>query len=299
MSIAVLFELRKELKRLAIAGSDLAKGDFRLQKLVAPLQKSGETAPVFRRLAEMLEQLALPPGTPTEKSSETPDGEGRSGSFMELVTLVDAVLYTQCRAGADGSLRELDAVSMDFRTDSTFRTLQPVLEALITRGAGRYEIIQQAFRNGLFNDLRLIMPAVNGLDDTYAEASDFLNNQVVPAYGNAVLPILLKTLDFTGGKGHARRLELIAALSGAEGNSLYLEALEKGSLEVKKSAIRALSLDPANEPLLISLTSDRKKEIRQAALSALAGFKSQAAVDAVKKAVDAAKKKEREHAGKK
>jgi hypothetical protein len=50
MSIAVLNEVYSEVRRLAIAGSVVAPGDFRLKKLVEPLKKAGAKAPPTRRL---------------------------------------------------------------------------------------------------------------------------------------------------------------------------------------------------------------------------------------------------------
>ena len=52
MSIPVLIEVYDEMRRLAIAGSAVAPGDFRLKKLIPPLEKSGEKAPVFAKVAQ-------------------------------------------------------------------------------------------------------------------------------------------------------------------------------------------------------------------------------------------------------
>ena len=59
MSIAVLNEVYNETRRLAIAGSGLASGDYRLKKLISPLQKAGQKAPVFRKVAEAIETKGL------------------------------------------------------------------------------------------------------------------------------------------------------------------------------------------------------------------------------------------------
>jgi len=49
MSIPVLIQVYDEMRRLAIAGSAVASGDFRLKRLVEPLTKAGEKAPVFAK----------------------------------------------------------------------------------------------------------------------------------------------------------------------------------------------------------------------------------------------------------
>ena len=71
MSIPVLIEVYDEMRRLAIAGSAVAPGDFRLKKLIPPLEKSGEKVPVFAKVAQAVchldacHRLCLS-GTPVE-----------------------------------------------------------------------------------------------------------------------------------------------------------------------------------------------------------------------------------------
>jgi hypothetical protein len=83
MSIQVLIEVQKEIRRLSIAGSDLCVNDFRLKKLLPSMQKSGESVPVFKKISELLEKAI------------TPSGDKASQNLLELTTLVNAVLYTQ------------------------------------------------------------------------------------------------------------------------------------------------------------------------------------------------------------
>ena len=47
MSLALIQESAKEVRRLAIAGSPLAVGDFRLKKFIAPLEAAGEDDVIF------------------------------------------------------------------------------------------------------------------------------------------------------------------------------------------------------------------------------------------------------------
>ena len=67
MSIPVLIQVYDEMRRLAIAGSSVAPGDFRLKKLVEPLQKSGEKAPVFAKVAQAVQAVV----DSTEKTAST------------------------------------------------------------------------------------------------------------------------------------------------------------------------------------------------------------------------------------
>ncbi|MFO0882631.1 MAG: hypothetical protein U0894_00315 [Pirellulales bacterium] len=65
MSIPVLTQVYDEVRRLSIAGSLVASGDFRLKKLVAPLEQSGQKAPVFTKVAQAVTKLV----ESTEKTS--------------------------------------------------------------------------------------------------------------------------------------------------------------------------------------------------------------------------------------
>ena len=57
MSLALIEETAKEARRLAIAGSPLAVGDFRLKKLVPPLEQAGAKVPVFAQVAKAIGDL--------------------------------------------------------------------------------------------------------------------------------------------------------------------------------------------------------------------------------------------------
>ena len=164
MSIPVLIEVYDEMRRLAIAGSAVAPGDFRLKKLIPPLEKSGEKAPVFAKVA----QAATAVVESNEKTAST--------ALLELTTLVNAILYTQGETGAAGDFADLPSIDMGVQTSSqaSARVLKPLMEALTTTGSGRLEIISEAHKRDAFRDLRLVKPALNAIDDPYPEIGEFV-----------------------------------------------------------------------------------------------------------------------------
>src|SRR5687768_15821999 len=96
MSLALIEESAKEVRRLAIAGSPLAVGDFRLKKLVAPLEQAGAKTPVFAQVAKAIDDLVN-------------GNEGDSAArLLQLSTLLNAILYTQGQTGTDGEYCELE-----------------------------------------------------------------------------------------------------------------------------------------------------------------------------------------------
>ena len=131
MSIPVLIQTYDEVRRLAIAGSVVAPGDFRLKKLVPPLEQAGRKAPVFAKVAEAVKRLA-------ESNEQTSAVE-----LLELATLVNSILYTQGETGLEGELTPLPTVELGRpRTQASARVLKPLQEALATTGSGRFEIIR-------------------------------------------------------------------------------------------------------------------------------------------------------------
>src|SRR5512144_209609 len=97
MSLALIQESAKEVRRLAIAGSSLAVGDFRLKKLIGPLEQAGAKVPVFGQVAKAMSELV---------NGKEADAAGR---LLSLSTLLNAILYTQGETGAGGEFREIES----------------------------------------------------------------------------------------------------------------------------------------------------------------------------------------------
>lgn len=268
MSIAVLNQVYDETRRLAIAGSDLAKDDFRLKKLVPPLEKAGGKAPVFAKVAEAIEKVVDPS---TKDTSE---------ALLQLSTLVTAVLYTQGETGASGKLTDIETQEFDLPTsDASARVLKPLIEALTTTGSGRLEIIRDAHQRGAFKDLRLVKPAVAAIDDVYGEIGDFVADQVLPMYGKAIYADLRDTLDLKGRGGHVRRLRVMHRLDPKATQEFVEQALESGSKEVKLAALECLKGSKDHISYLLEQVQAKSKDIRRVALDGIAESKDKEVVE--------------------
>ena len=259
MSIPILIETYDEVRRLAIAGSVVAPGSFRLKKLVPPLEQAGQKAPVFAKVAEAVNRLA--------ESHE----QSSAAALLELASLVNTILYTQGEIGAEGELTPLPTVNLGrFQTQASARVLKPLLEALTTTGSGRLEIIRDGFERGAFDDLRLIAPALAALDDSYSEIADLVAQKILPLYGPAIVPELQATFDPRGrGGGHTRRLLLLHRLDPAAARQSIQRTLEEGSAETRVAAIGCLGHSPGDLPFLLEQVKSRAKDVRAAALKAL------------------------------
>ena len=277
MSIAVLTQVYDETRRLAIAGSVVAGGDFRLKKLIAPLEQAGAKAPVFAKAAEATKALV-------ESNEQT-----SAQALLDVCTLVSAVLYTQGETGLAGELKPIEITDLGMQTtQASARVLKPLLEALSTTGSGRLEIIRDSHDRGAFRDLRLVKPALQALDDVYPEIADFIADKVLPLYGKAILPELKSTFDIKGRGGHPRRLSLMHRLDPADTRETVKQALENGSKEIKIVAIECLGAQPEDLTFLLEQAAAKAKDVRGAALKALAKLDADEALEALKKGLTGA-----------
>jgi hypothetical protein len=258
LSILILNETFSEVRRLMIAGSVVAPNDFRLQKCVEPLQRAGERAPVFLRVAEAVEQVV--------QSSE----KSAAAALLELSALLTSILYTQGATGQEGPWTDLPPAPIEMtQTATSAQMLKPLMEALTTKGGGRLEQIQSAYALGLFRDLRLIRPALVAIDDTYSEIRDLIAEKILPGYGRAIVGELRRTFDPTGKAGHARRLKLLYRIAPAEARDLVQQALERGSKEVKLVALECLGDAEEDLSYLLEQSLAKAKDLRSAALLSL------------------------------
>ncbi|WP_054940306.1 HEAT repeat domain-containing protein [Paenibacillus ihuae] len=261
MSTALLQELHQEVRRLYIAGSDLAADDFRLKRLLPQFQQLGERAAVFKRLGEgvaaLLKQESAGEAAPAVK-------------LQELNLLLESVLYTQGATSPAGIPGELPRSSFTLETKVSYRKLAAVRQALTTTGSGRYETVVEAFNEGIFQDLRLLPLAIGSLGDPYAEIAEFAMKQILPSYGSAIADYLIREFDPSGGKSDVRKLQVIGEAGGPELLPEIFKAAENGSDDVRVAAIGCLAGHEAYTPSLLEWTNDKKKPIREAAYAALA-----------------------------
>ncbi|MGZ9584366.1 HEAT repeat domain-containing protein [Paenibacillus marinisediminis] len=261
MSTALLLELHQEVKRLYIAGSDLAAEDYRLKRLLPQFQQLGERASIFKRLGEGIAAVIEP--NPTEALSTVQQ-------LQDLNMLLSSVLHTQGVTKPEGELREVCSRPLSLSTNLSYRKLNAVQEALTTSGSGRYEIVKEAFEAGMFQDLRLVQLAIEALNDPYSEIADMVMRDILPSYGPQILPLITKDLDPSGGRKEARKLNVIAAVGGSEVLELIYQAAESGSDEVRVTAIQQLAGHEQYEAELLRWSKDKRKSIREAAYQALA-----------------------------
>ncbi|CAM4515803.1 HEAT repeat domain-containing protein [Paenibacillus typhae] len=262
MSTALLQELHQEVRRLYIAGSDLAADDFRLKRLLPQFEQLGERAAVFKRLGEGISALV---------TSEAAAGQSSAVKLQDLTLLLESVLYTQGSTSPSGSEAvQLQGSAFGLETGVSSRKIAAVRQALTTTGSGRYETVLEAFKDGVFQDLRLLPLAVGALGDPYAELADFAMNKILPSYGPAAADYLAQHFNPAGGKSEVRKLHVIKAVGRPELLEEIYKAACSGSDDVRAAAILCLAGPQEYIQALLEWTADKKKPIREAAYTALA-----------------------------
>ncbi|RDU38312.1 hypothetical protein DRW41_01725 [Neobacillus piezotolerans] len=272
MSIQALYELQEETRRLAIAGSSLAIGDAKVKAIIPILKKLGERAPVFKRLSELAETLVT-------------DESNSAENLLELSGLLASVLYTMGTTGKEGELAQGEG-GIELPTDLSWLELQPLMHALETKGYGRTEIIQEAVKSGKFRDLRLVLPFINGLEDSYPEIGIFIAENVLPRFGKEALPFIEESFSMKGKAGDGKKLKAIHGILGNEGLPFYLECLENGSPQIKEAALELLANYDEAEEAILEQTTAKRAETRRAAYSALAARGTAAALKRLSEAVE-------------
>ncbi len=275
MSIALLNQVYDESRRLAIAGSSVASGDFRLKKLIPALEQAGAKSAVFAKLAQTTKALV----ESTESTAST--------ALLELGTFINSILYTQGETGIEGEWKPIDSIDLGLsKTQTSARLLKPLLEALTNKGSGRFEIIRSAHQQGLFQDLRLVRPALLALDDSYSEIADFVADEILPLYGPALVPELEAQFNPNGGRGHARRLLLMHKLAPELSRVHVRVALDQGDAEMRVAAIECLGNSPEDLPFLLDQRKARAKEVRRAAMISLSRMNVESAERALIQEID-------------
>jgi len=259
MAVSILFELNQELTRLFAAGSRLSAGDPRLKKYSAPLKKYGEKAPVFLKLATMLDELI-----------ET----DRDGSAQKLIATEAFLLSVLSTQGDTAPPPEETGAAIHGEkalapTKEGYRVLLPLIGALSASGpTGRLEMIREAHKNGVLRDPRLSKIAARSLGDKNYDLAEYMAETILPSMGEEVWPDLVDEYDQNGGAKDGRCLAAMHRIRGAGMLDLVEDAARDGSVAVKVSAVRIMSGYKTYEETLRGML-DERKEVREEVEQAL------------------------------
>ena len=264
----ILYDLKSELRRLMIAGGELASGDARLKKLNSTLSEMAKSAPVLKKLSEQTAAL-------TE-----PSNKERIKNLMEEAVLLNAVLYTQAKTGKIGGLLPLKTHSTINIMDVTHRMAKELTRSLTTTGSGRYEVVKQAVEDGWAFDTRFMPLFAADLDDKYAELAELIR-KILPKFGPEVAPYILKDLDISlGTEANVRRVGVLGdVLSDEKSKELFINIYNDGDKKLKEAVIPALATYPEYRPVIDEAFKAKTSGVRTKAAEALARIGDEKALE--------------------
>jgi hypothetical protein len=273
MNTSAVYELRERLLAAAVAGAGLAPDDFRLKRAVEQMESLASASPVFRRITDMAGRVT---------ARECPD---RPGVLLDTLGLLDAVLRTQGSLVKDGEAEDLMPVKPEagwgkIRTDLPYSRLAPLLDAMKGTGSGRTAVIRQTREQWpeMMEDYRVKKQMVRALADPYSELADMLEHWLEED-GPDVVPLLKDGFRPDGGKEMERRLRIMGAISGAEENRFFCQAVQDAQKDVKRTAVAMLRYSPDNTELLLDLIGSERGKICQAAKWALSFMDTEEAAE--------------------
>ena len=260
MNLQALYELRERLKNIVIAGTSLIADDFRLKKAIENFEPLSKAAPVFKQIYELANRI----------TSKEPD------LLLDCLVLIDAVICTQAKTEKceDAKVLTNQADFSEYKNIS-YKRLYPVLNALETKGSGRYEILHETYKRQptIFEDYRIKQKLVLALGDSYSEIADMVKDWLSKE-DKSIIPLLMENFDPKGGKEMARRIEVIIKVAKTDLNDFYLDMTKEGNADIKVLAIKALSENPSNEEYLKGLLNTEKGKVKEEVYTALAKFDS-------------------------
>lgn len=265
MNLQALYDLKERLEHAAIAGTGLLHEDFRLRRAVEALAPLARANPVFAKISAGATALM-----------NAPENE-RSTRLLDVLSLVDAVVYTQGTTNVPGNLSDLEYGVGSYEQVS-YGELQPLLTALSGTGSGRTSLIREYWRNHpeYFRDFRVLPYVVGALGDNYGELADLIG-EILTMQGSGVIPLLKENFDPAGKLEMARRVRLIAKLAGERENDWFVSKLTDSKKDIREAIIQTLSQNKENNRLLVDLCQTERGKLKEAAMRSLAAMDTEEA----------------------
>ena len=289
-----LVELKERLVHITIAGTELLEEDFRLKKTMETFSVLAEKNPIFQKLYLGLKQLFE-----AEKNQ-------KPIVLLNILGLLDAVLYTQAQTGMEGDYQEIvTSQHLDMPEQYRYSVIKPILEALSTTGSGRLNVVEDAVKHTpeIFKDYRILNALIQDLDDTYGEMASLVNRILeglstgkplgfyeydeneyrnskfrhypLPKVDSTSLTELLKEqFDPQGKRVMAKRLKLIATIAKETENDWYLSILKTAKKEVREECISALQYHEDNVPILMELAKKERGKAKDMVYQVLGTMRS-------------------------
>lgn len=274
MNLQSLYDLKERLEHAAIAGTGLIGEDFRLRRALEAMAPLARANPVFAKISVGAAAMLAAP----EKE--------RANRLLDVLSLVDAVVYTQGQTHVAGEITAL-APGCGSYVQASYGQLQPLIAALSGGGSGRTALIREYMDTHpeFFGDFRVLPHVIGALGDNYGELADMIG-EILLKQGSGIIPMLKDNFDPGGKAEMARRVRLIAKLAGENENHWFVSVLPDSRKEVRETIIHALSLCKENNQLLLDLCRSERGKMKEAAMRSLGAMDSESGMDYLRKEVE-------------
>lgn len=257
--------------QVARSHADLAASKHKLAPIAAKI-------PAIRRVTEQVAKL------------EQADGKSAASELLDLALLMAQVRSAQASPDLPSDPVEIVDLPPAAKIGSPLlpTELQNLVCALTNTGENKHRAatIGEAVLRGSAKDLRILSLCVPALSDSHI--ADVVETRLIPFMGLAVIPELRRELDIEKGRGLDQRiLRSIVRIQGADALDILHDAVNRGSADVRSAAIEEFGrVAPREaEPIAtILVEKDRSKEVRLAAIRALARATSDEALNVLLRA---------------
>ncbi len=274
MHITPFYELRTRLYASAASGCFAVNEDFRLKRAIEAFEPLAQANKAFMKLYSDCGKLF---------TSDSP-----ADVLSDCIALADALAVTQGSFG-DGSDTKPSEITTEMKIiPVTHSALSGLCEKIEKCSPKLFELTDNEIR--LISDGRVLSAFVKASEkgnvylDSFAEI-------VTDKWGEAIVPMLRNAVSLTDEKASGTRIDYIYMAAGEKENDYYISLAKNSEApqNIRISAIKAMSHDPANTEVLLELYNTEKGKVKNAALMAVLELDPPEAEEILSKLIEKAK----------
>lgn len=274
MNITPFYELRTRLYASAASGCFAVNEDFRLKRAIEAFEPLAQANKAFMKLYSDCGKLF---------TSDNP-----ADVLSDCIALADALAVTQGSFG-DGSDTKPSEINTDMKIiPVTYSALSELCEKIEKFSPKLDELTDDEIR--FVSDGRVLSAFVKASEkgnvylDSFAEI-------VIDKWGEAIVPMLKNAVLLTDEKASGTRIDYIYMAAGEKENDYYISLAKNSEApqNIRISAIKAMSHDPANTEVLLELYNTEKGKVKNAALMAVLELDPPEAEEILSKLIEKAK----------
>ncbi|MGN0598951.1 MAG: hypothetical protein ACI4JK_03555 [Oscillospiraceae bacterium] len=254
MDITRFYELRKRLYAAAASGCGAVNEDFRLKRAIEAFEPLAQANKAFLKLYSDCVKLF---------TSDDP-----ADVLSDCIALADALAVTQ-GSFSDSSETKPSEINTEMKIlPVTYSAISELCEKIEKCSPKLSEL--SAEETTLISDGRVLSAFVKSADKGNVYLKDFAEN-VISLWGETVVQMLKNAVDLTDEKASGTRIDYIYMAVGAKENDFYISLAKnpEAPQNIRISAIKAMSHDPANSEILLELYNTEKGKVKNTALMAV------------------------------